>query len=452
MKRTRMVGTRVLLLTFTTAAFWCCVGRDASASGSPGHLDEFCRLAEYIVIAECLDSVQTRTNSSAKLKVERVLKAPKTNPRPKSITVKGHASFATPFSFQKGRRYIAFVFKDMKCDRQGSHFEIRKGGTFKHVSGYWTNNLICIEKETNTLDKLVPQIQRVLSGLYEMELVLTILDPDASDELRRDSAIALARTSPERAVEPLKALLLSVSKKKRTNGSFWDVYFKLFRLNADAVKELSLRILSDTSCTRFYDNPARILAMPECKLDDIEKHYPMLVEAAQAWNEDNPSIAYRYMLLVFANNNCRKREVKEMLLQALSSADCEWPEDVVKATIQLQIPESVPLLWDLIKKWRLTSSLYSLDVFVAAQVGASKVYEKENFPRVTVSDGRTLVRKAFPEYAHAVKEAEAVRIDNALLYLIHPDDDARRTCLYVGFVRTERGRIIPSVFVLFGRK
>lgn len=451
MKRMRTVGARAFLLAFTTAVFWCCMGRDASASGSPGHLDEFCRLAEYIVIGECLDSVWTGA-CSAKLKVERVLKAPKTNPRPKFITVKGHTSSATRFNFRKGRRYIAFVFKDMTCDWQGSHLEIQDDGSFKRVRDYQTDELICIEKETDTLNKLVGQIQRVLWGLYEIELVLTILDTTASDQSRRDSAIALARTNPEHAIEPLKALLLSVSKKKRTNASFCDVYFTLFRLNADAAKELSLRILSDTSCTKFFYDPARILAMPECKLDDIEKHYPMLVEAAQAWHEDNPSITHRYMLLVFANNNCRKREVKEMLLQALSSADCEWPEDVAKATIQLQIPESVPLFWDLIKKWRLTSSLYSLDVFIAAQVGASKVYEKEHFPRLTVSDGRALVRKSLPEYAQAVREAEAVRVDNALLYLVHPDDDARRTCLYVGFVRTKEGRIIPSVFVLFGRE
>ena len=188
------------------------------------------------------------------------------------------------------------------------------------------------------------------------------------------------------------------------------------------------------------------LARPECRLDDLQKHYDLLVTAARKWQEGNPNCGYTHMLPVFVNNDCRTPEVKGMLLTALSSP---YSDLISQSAINLQFPESLPLFWNQIKKERQVSDLVNLDHWIALHVGASKVYPNEMFERLEVWMGENLIRRAFPEYVKSLPDAEVIRVDKSLLFLIRLEDGKRQTCLYVGFVRKEQKRFEHKVFVLF---
>lgn len=415
--------------------------RQAKASGFPGHLDELCRTAEYIVVAECVE----HTEDGAKLKVETVYKAPKTDPKPNVLDVNGVSSSATRFSFEKGKRYFAFVFKGGACDRQGSHIEITGDGRLTGTA----NELICLEENTDTLDKLIRQVKRVLSGEYETELIARISNKELSYETRRTCALALSRTNPRIAGEAIAKLLLEISQPPDTDGSSREVFMTLLALDPNRAKELSLDILSNTASFELYFEAAHVLARPQCKLDDFQRHYSMLVEAAQEWEKINPHSGYVHMMPVFINNGCRNAEVKKMLLAELSSPKCLYFDRLVAAAIHLQFSEAVPLFWNQVKKERQVSDLVNLDIHIAQHVGASTVYDHENFERLEVWMGENIVRKRFPQYTKSLADAEVIRINKSLLFLIRPGGEDKPTCLYVGFVRKEQKKIEHKAFLLF---
>ncbi len=140
------------------------VSTQTMACGFWGNLDEFCHKAEYIVIGEC---VEKKSSLQAKLKIEKIFKAPKSDPNPKILNVKGAGATGSQFSFKKGKRYFAFIFKEGRCFLLGSHHEILKGNRFKYVFRNTTGMLICLEPNTDTLSKLVRQVELVLSGKYK---------------------------------------------------------------------------------------------------------------------------------------------------------------------------------------------------------------------------------------------------------------------------------------------
>jgi hypothetical protein len=421
------------------------------ASGFPGHLDEFCRTAEYIVVAECLERTETANGQAARLKVEEVHKSPEINPKPEFLDVNGFSTSATRFYFAEGKRFFAFVFKDGRCDQQGSHIKVaRDGGLEDHVHGFTTGELICLEENTDTLEKLTRQVKHVLSGEYERELLARISNNEMSYEARRTGALALCRLNPESAVEPVANLLLEISRQRVVNGPSRDVYMKLLALDSNRARDLSLQILSNTDSFVLYFEAAELLAAPQFKLDDFPKHYATLITAAQKWKESNPNTGYARMLPVFVNNDCRTLEVKSMLLAELASPEIPYFDIVSQATMKLQFPESLPLFWKQIKTSRQVSDLVNLDIYIARQVGAARVYDHEKFERLEVWMGQNLIRRVFPEYTKSLAKAEVIRVNKSLLFLIPLDDGTRQTCLYVGFARKEQKAFEHKVFVLFG--
>jgi len=418
-----------------------CTTGQAEASGFPGYLDEFCRIAEYIVVAECAESTET----SARLRVESVHKAPENDPKPDILDVNGIPSTASRFYFEKGNRYFAFVFKDGRCDSQGSHFEITMDGTLTDAA----SELTFLDDNTDTLDKLIMQVKRVLSGEYEKELVARISSKEQSYARRRTAALALSRTNPGIAVESIAKLLLEISQAPDTDGSSREVFMTLLALAPNRAKDVSLDILSNTASSELHFEAAEMLAKPQCKLDDFQRHYSMLVKAAQEWEKTNPHSGYVHMLPVFINNGCRNAEVKKMLLSELSSPKCLYFDRVVEAAINLQFPEAVPLFWNQIKKERQISDLVNLDIYIASHVGASMVYDHEKFERLEVWMGENIIRRDFPQYAKGLADAEVIKVNKSLLFMFRLDDGKKPTCLYVGFVRKEQKKIEHKAFPLF---
>lgn len=432
----------ILVLAFGIAL--ASTAHHAEASGFRGYLDEFCRTAEYIVLAECVEVSGAEGYAGARLRVETAFKAPETDPEPEFLDVKGLTSTATRFHFRPGRRYFAFVFEDGRCDAQGSHIEVTEDGRL--AAG--ANELIYLEDNTDTLDGLTRQVKRVLSGEYGNELIARIGNPELDYGTRRTDAMALARTNPQAAVEPTADLLLEISRQHHVDGSSRQVYMQLLALDPNRAKEISLEILSNLDSSRLHFEAAEVLA--QTHIEDFQRHYAMLVRAADQWHENNPGTAYAYMLPIFVNNNSRTDDVKRMLLIALSAPRVVYFDRVAQSAIRLQFPESLPLLWDQIKKERLVSELVILDAHIASHVGAARLHGHENYERLEVWKGRRLIRHSFPQYTNSLDEAEAIRVNKSLLFLITPDDGTAQACLYVGFVRNERGRFEHQVFVLFG--
>jgi hypothetical protein len=416
----------------------------ACASGRAGHLDEFCRTAEYIVVAECLE----HTEHTAKLQVEAIHKAPRTDPKPTVLAVNGHLSSATRFSFQKGKRYFAFVFEGGSCDRQGSHIEVEDDGTLSRAA----HELICLKRDTDTLDKLTRQVRSVLSGDYEAELIARIGNRSLDYESRRTSAIALSRASPGIASEPIAKLLLEISRPPDTDGSSRDLFMVLLKLAPKRARDTALEILSNTDSFELFFEAADVLATPECKLDDFPNHLPALVRAAHAWQQNNPPAGHVHMLPVFINNDCRNAEVKHMLLSELSSPKCSYFDRLMAAAIRIPFPEVVPLFWNQVKQERQVSDLVNLDFHIAQHVGASTVYDHEQYERLVVWMGVNVVRAEFPQFAEGIADAEVIRLNKSFLFLVRPDEGATPTCLYVGYVRQGRGKIAHKAFMLFGDK
>lgn len=419
--------------------------QQAGASGSPGNLAEFCRRAEYIVVAECVDQVQ----SEAKLKVEIVHKAPQANPEPEFLDVKGMYSTATRFSFQKEKRYFAFVFKDGYCTSRGSHFEIAKDGS---LSRFLAIDLICLERDTNTLNKLTQQVKRVLSGEYDKELIERIGNKELSYDARRRAAMALSKTNPEGAVELITTLLIEISREERVEGSSRDLYMKLLSLDPGRARDISLQILSNTDVFQLYSEASEVLSQPQCKIEDFQKCYPMLVKAADEWEKVNYHCGYTYMLSVFVNNDCRLPEVKRMLLAKLSSPEMGYFDRISQVAIKLQFSESLPLFWNQIKKKRQVSNLVNLETYIAGHVGSTTIWGREPFEKMEVWMTRNLVGRTFSKYAKNIAEAEAVRVNNSLLFLVSLDDGEKHACIYVGFIRDDQGRYRHRVFILFGKE
>lgn len=436
MKRSLLV--LVIIFAFVSIA------QQAEASGFPGHLDEFCRTAEYIVVAKCVD----RKATAAKLKIETLYKAPKADSKPAFLNVNGLPGSATLFYFEEEKRYFAFVFNGGRCDRRGSHFQITRDDKLTGAA----RELICLEENTDTLGKLTRQVKQVLSGEYEEELIARIGNKERSYDERRTDALRLSRVNPETAITALDRLLLEISRQPDVNGSSRGVYMKLLELNSSRAMELSLKILSNTETTELYFEAAEVLAEPKCRLDNFQEHYAMLMTAAQKWEKNNPSSGYAHMLPVFVNNDCRTPEVMRMLLAELSSPDIAYFDLVSQSTLALQFPESLPLFWKQIKKELQTSDHVNLDIYIARHVGAATVYDRENFERLEVWMGKNLIRRVFPEYTKSLADAEVIRVNKSLLFLIAPHDRKRQMCLYVGFEGNKGGKINHKVFVLFDEK
>jgi hypothetical protein len=442
------------VMTFALLFFNCSL---AMGSGLPGHLDDFCARAEYIVVATCTADHKTVKadvgggNVAALIEVEKVFKAPKSNPKPTKLKITGITTSASRFYYQKGKRYFVFVFKRGFADRQGCGTAIGKGGKLDEgISGYHVGDLICLEKNTNTLGKLTAQVEFVLSGKYEKELLANVSDTRKSLKIRIESAKSLARYAPRNAIKPIGNLILELAAMKKEFGSLGSIFRLLLRLDPDTAAKVSLESLYQTQSGVLADTAAEALSAPGCKLRNFKEHYPKLIEIANKWKR-NPDYAFMVvssMLGVFSTNNARSEEVCKLLLGELTRDKNQHYDRLFFATVKLQFAETVPAFWDLLKK---TPEKHRGNANAAVTRFCTACWKQPKGREHDEKKGRAIVISEFPKMKGRLADVAPVKLESGLLFLTKPNKDGGQTCVLAGWSVDKKSRkISPKAFIILG--
>lgn len=374
----------------------------AWGSGRPGKLDEFALQSKYIVIAECKEAGRGKKQwpLEATLKVETVLKAPKDGPAPKTLKVFGVTSSANRFNFKKGGRFLVFVDSNMCATRQGSSITIEPNGTLGGLS-QTTNSpgeLVCLEKNTNTVEKLTKQIKRVLSGEYKAQLLDNIPNKKLSFPTRTASAVSLARLYPDEAVKPLVNYIRELCLAGDLQSQDYEgVCGALVRVSPQETAKLWLELCKNEKLpypSLFYYTLTYAMANRNVLVPDIKKHLPSIMKRYKKWKTHDPGDSpAAYLLPLLARNGCRDDQVKAIVVEVLSLDKIDHVTRIMVSAATLNFPETVPLFWKQLKRLEASTYAYSSSIPHPFVVGVM-VYKKG--PGELKEARKALLRK-FPE-------------------------------------------------------
>ena len=244
--------------------------------------------------------------------------------------------------------FFVFVDANGRADRQGSATLIEGDG---RLSGN-VFELICLSPNTTTVKEMITQVQSVLSGNYEKQLIKDIKNKKLKPAIRRQRAIAMVRTFPSKAVEPLKFLIEDLCYVRVDDGSCPDICMALARLSPKDTALLWLKL-----CRKklphpyvFYYELTNILGEKGIQIPGLKEHLSDIVAMYSRWHKAHPGeTPAAYLLPVFAKNGCRSHEVRDIVMMTLSQDRIDHVTKVFPSIAVLNFPESVPLFWNHIK-------------------------------------------------------------------------------------------------------
>ncbi len=325
-------------------------------SGFPDHLDKLTIDAKYIVVAKCTAGGHSDGQLSwVTLEVTKVIKAPKSDPSPKILRVKGMTSRANRFNFFIGKRFFVFIDANGRADRQGSVTMVEDNGKLS----YTLSELICLAPNTDTVKELIEQVRSVLSGEYEKRLIKVIRNRNLKPSTRRKCAIAMARTFPSRAVKLLAFLIEDLCYVQLNDGSAMDICMALARLSPRETALLWFKL-----CRKqlphpyvFYYDLTYIVGDKGIQIPKLQDHLSDVIAMYNAWNKTHSGeTPAAYLLPIFAKNSCRSKEVQDIVMKTLSQDEVVHVAKVFSSIAILNFPESVPLFWNHLR--RLKSKNY----------------------------------------------------------------------------------------------
>lgn len=394
-------------------------------SGQPAYLDSLALESKYIVIATCIDK-DSQSGLSAKLKVEKVIKAPTSDSVPKELIVKGVGSTADRFNFIKGKRCFVFIDSNFMATQQGSSTFIDAND--KLISPL---ELISLKPETNTVKELTRQIRYILSGEYEKDLHKAIANSENPPSVRMEKALALVRINPSQAVEPLAKLIYDLSFIDINDGSCHDICRKLVLIAPKQAVDVWLKIsrMPKPRYSIFYDL-TYLLGEENVRFEDFAKQVPLLLKTLENWQQcDKSETPVAYMLSIFGNNDCHCEEVKQILISVLSKDKIEYVYRIMNAASRLNFPQTVPLYWKQLKELERTGYEYGNNI-PHPLISGIGVLVDQTIPKDVATCRKTLFIE-FPEL-NGKLSGQTVTMGSGVYFLTIPDKEAHQSIYFVG--------------------
>ena len=217
-----MRNLKTKLLSFLPLIILLAFAGNSYASGVPQKIITLTGFSKYIVIAKCLEVKRVKGTSknnwselSAKLQIERILKAPKNEKNKKIITVYCRTTTATRFYFKPKGRFLVFVAPNGTSENLGSHIEILKDD--KLAWNHW--ELIRLSEKTKTGKALIKEVTDILAGKYNAKLLKAATDKNTAPIDRNKAALDLYYLDPKAGQKILENIV------RNGGGSYYEYCF-----------------------------------------------------------------------------------------------------------------------------------------------------------------------------------------------------------------------------------